>query len=152
MKSERQKKLEIELQDLVSYVELDLYPKYERQKLEEEIQQLKKKIEEEVERIRLMKENGDVEEFVIPKRNPKQAYADASTLPDIDMDGEMSEGSFDSFETTFEVTETGDGEETESGTESEATVDEDFDEDEDWMSQKAQLRRLGRLKSFEDDM
>jgi hypothetical protein len=85
MKSERLKKLESELEDLQHWEKLGLVPKKELEKHKEEIKGLKSKIEEEKERLRFMKEHGEMEGYVTPKKNPsKQPYAEPQTLPDME--------------------------------------------------------------------
>jgi hypothetical protein len=86
MKSERLKKLELELNDLQQWLKLGLVPKKDLEKHQTEIQSLNAKIEEEKERIRHIKEIGETEEYTAPKRSPqtKQVYQDADSIPDID--------------------------------------------------------------------
>jgi len=117
LKSERLKKLEGELEDLERWLELGLVPKKDLEKHKSEILQISDKIKEEKERLRFMKENGEVEEFVAPKRSPqRQAYAEPQTLPDMDMgidtdagiDMETESYDLDTYEeeTTFHGEET----------------------------------------------
>jgi len=88
MKSERLKKLETELEDLEQWMSLGLVPKKDAVKHKEEIQSIKSKILEERDRLRFMKESGEMEEYVTPKRNSsRQAYAEPHTLPDMDIGG-----------------------------------------------------------------
>lgn len=85
VKSERLKKLETELNDLEQWLKLGLVPKKDVQKHKEEIQTVRAKIREEKDRLEFLKESGDIEEYVTPKRNPtKTAYTDMATSPDID--------------------------------------------------------------------
>lgn len=147
MKSERLKKLELELQDLEQWLNLGLVPKKDIEKHEREIDLLKKKIEEEKTRLESLKENGEPDEYSVPKRTGqnRSPYVDAHTLPgvnaeetssmtDVGLDGEMP--------TTYE---------TESGTlaedEGSATVDED---EEDPFSDKNRWRR-GILEDPDSD-
>lgn len=96
MKSERLKKLELELQDLDQWLKLGLVPKKDIEKHKEEIQQLKEKIDEEKERLRFLKENGEIEEYVTPKKTPpRQIYPEAHTLSDMEMGVEMTDSGFD---------------------------------------------------------
>ena len=117
LKSERLKKLETELEDLERWLELGLVPKKDLEKHKSEILQIKDKVKEERDRLRFMKENGEIEEFVAPKRSPqRQAYAEPQTLPDMDMgidtdagiDMETESYDLDSYEeeTTFHGEET----------------------------------------------
>ena len=117
LKSERLKKLETELEDLQRWLELGLVPKKDLEKHKSEILLISDKIKEERERLRFMKENGEIEEFVAPKRSPqRQAYAEPQTLPDMDMgidtdagiDMETESYDLDTYEeeTTFHGEET----------------------------------------------
>lgn len=121
MKSERLKKLETELTDLEQWQKLGLVPKKDVQKHQEEIDFIREKIEEEKERLRFLKESGDVEEYIIPKKNPARAsYADNPTIPDMD----MQDDDMDNMEVTMEtVTMTA-----ESTTSSEAKDDDSSDD------------------------
>ena len=81
IKSERLKKLETELEDLEQWMSLGLVPKKDIEKHKEEIRSLKQKIDEEKERLRFMKENGELEEYVTPKRSPaRQALPNLSLI------------------------------------------------------------------------
>ena len=100
MKSERLKKLETELNDLEQWQKLGLVPKKDIQKHQEEIDSIREKIAEERERLRFLKESGDVEEYIIPKKNPgRAAYADNPTIPDMD----MHDDDLDNMEVTMET-------------------------------------------------
>lgn len=130
MKSERLKKLESELEDLEQWMNLRLVPKKDIEKHKEEIRTLKTKIDEERERLRFLKENGEYEEYVTPKRSAvRQAYAEPNTLPDVDGNENLTDAGLD-IETEAYDMET--EEETEDGnhpTEEEAMVTEEEDED-----------------------
>jgi hypothetical protein len=134
MKSERLKKLETELEDLEQWMNLGLVPKKDVEKHREEIRSIKLKIDEEKDRLRYLKESGELEEYVTPKRSPsRQAYAEPHTLPDMDMGDNMTDAGLD-METEAYDMETITEEETEGGagggaTEEEATVVEEEDED-----------------------
>jgi len=144
MKSERLKKLETELEDLEQWMNLGLVPKKDLDKHREEIKGVKSKIDEERERLRFMKESGEMEEYVTPKRNPsRQAYAEPHTLPDMDMGDNMTDAgldmeteSFDAETVTEDETEGG----TSGGTEEESTVVEE-EEDEDPFSDRNRWKR-----------
>jgi hypothetical protein len=126
MKSERLKKLEAELADLEQWLKLGLVPKKEITKHQEEIVQIKKRIQDEKERLAFIKESGDAEEFIPPKRVPgKQAYAEPQTLPEMNI-GSNQEVTMDMETETFD-NETSSGEETKY--KEEATVIEDLEED-----------------------
>lgn len=85
MKSERLKKLESELYDLTQWMQLGLVPKKEIDRHKEEIRHLEHKIHEEKARLQLLKENGEVEEYVTPRRSPaKTVYPDGPSMSDIE--------------------------------------------------------------------
>lgn len=132
IKSERLKKLETELEDLEQWMSLGLVPKKDIDKHKEEIRSLNAKIEEEKERLRFMKESGELEEYVTPKKSQgRQAYAEPNTLPDMDLGDNMTDAGLDMETETYEL-ETVTEEDTESGstsTEEEGTVLEEEDED-----------------------
>lgn len=133
MKSERLKKLETELEDLEQWMSLGLVPKKDVEKHREEIRSIQAKIGEEKDRLRYLKESGELEEYVTPKRSPsRQAYAEPHTLPDMDMGEQMTDAGLD-METEAYDMETITEDETEGGsgssTEEESTVLEEDDED-----------------------
>src|SRR5271156_1880600 len=98
IKSERLKKLEIELNDLEQWLKLGLVPKKDVDKHKEEIQAVRNKIEEEKERLQFLKESGEAEEYITPKRPAARAgYNDMPTIPDIDI-GETMGGTESGFE------------------------------------------------------
>jgi hypothetical protein len=153
IKSERLKKLETELEDLEQWMNLGLVPKKDMEKHREEIRSLKSKIDEEKERLRFMKESGELEEYVTPKRSPaRQVYAEPHTLPDMDMGENMTDAGLD-METEAYDMETVSEEETEggtsAGTEEEATVVEE-EEDEDPFSDRNRWKR-GILEDPDSD-
>lgn len=155
IKSERLKKLETELEDLEQWMNLGLVPKKDVEKHREEIRSLKLKIDEEKERLRFMKESGELEEYVTPKRSAsRQAYAEPHTLPDMDMGDNMTDAGLD-METEAYDMETIVEEETEGGTgggateEGEATLVEE-EEDEDPFSDRNRWKR-GILEDPDSD-
>lgn len=92
IKSERLKKLEVELNDLEQWLRLGLVPKKDSEKHKEEIRVIQGKIEEEKERLQFLKESGEAEEYIAPKRPSARAgYTEMPTLPDIDI-GETAVG------------------------------------------------------------
>lgn len=92
VKSERLKKLEGELTDLDQWLKLGLVPKKDIEKHKEEIRAIRSKIEEEKERLQFLKESGEAEEYVAPKRPSTRAgYTEMPTIPDIDI-GETAVG------------------------------------------------------------
>lgn len=85
LKSERLKKLEAELGDLEQWLRLGLVPKKDLEKHREEMGSLRERIDEERERLRYLKENGEGEEYAIPRRSQvKPAYQDAHSLPEME--------------------------------------------------------------------
>ena len=152
IKSERLKKLETELEDLEQWMSLGLVPKKDAEKHKEEIRSLNIKINEEKERLRFMKESGELEEYVTPKRSPaRQAYAEPHTLPDMDIGDNMTDAGLDMETESYEM-ETMTEEETESGaaTDEEATVVEE-EEEEDPFSDKNRWRRGGIVDPDADE-
>ena len=156
IKSERLKKLETELEDLEQWMNLGLVPKKDVEKHREEIRSLRDKIGEEKERLRFMKESGDGEEYVAPKKSPARAsYAEPHTLPDMDMGENMTDAGLD-METEAYDMETIAEEETEggggggaAGSDEEATVAEAEDE-EDPFSDRNRWKR-GILEDPDSD-
>jgi len=155
IKSERLKKLEVELNDLEQWLKLGLVPKKDIQKHKEEILAVHSKIEEEKERLQFLKESGEAEEYVTPKRpSTRTGYTEMPTIPDIDM-GETATGISD---TGFDMeTETGDVEtssvieEREEGDE-ETSKEEDEEEDDDsFFSDKNRWRRGGIIDPDADE-
>lgn len=151
IKSERLKKLEIEMHDLEQWLKLGLVPKKDIEKHKEEILSIQGKIEEEKERLQFLKESGEAEEYVTPKRPPTRAgYTEMPTIPDIDI-GETGGGFTDTgFESETEVAETTtmheeheeeEGETAEAG-EEEAEEEEEGDND-SYFSDRNRWRRGG---------
>ncbi len=139
-KSERLKKLESELADLEQWLKLGLVPKRDIDKHKEEIQSINAKINEEKERLQFLKESGEGEEYIAPKRNPTRAgYTEMPTLPDVEV-GETQSGNYK--ETSYGIdTEHGEFESTQGDGD---TDDEDqtFNEDdESYFSDRNRWRR-----------
>ena len=135
MKSERLKKLETECDDLEQWMSLGLVPKKDLEKHREEIRAIRGRIDEEKERLRFMRESGDAEEFVTPKRNPgRQPYAEPHTLPDMEIGDNMTDAGLDMETESYDM-ETISEEETEGGgggggtEEGETTVVEEEDDE-----------------------
>jgi hypothetical protein len=141
MKSERLKKLESELEDLEQWMNLGLVPKKDLDKHREEIRSLRSKIDEERERLRFLKENGELEEYVTPKRSPaRQAYAEPHTLPDMEAGENMTEAGLE-METEAYETETEEETEGGGGGEEETVVLEEEEEEEDPFSDRNRWKR-----------
>jgi hypothetical protein len=153
IKSERLRKLEIELQELEQWLKLGLVPKNDVKKHKDEMESLKAKIEEEKERLQFLKESGDTEEYVTPKRQaPRAGYTEMPSIPDIDV-GETAGGFTDvGIEMETEVSETNSTleerddeaeEETAADTTHEERGDEEEEEDESYFSDKNRWKRGG---------
>lgn len=143
MKSERLKKLESELTDLQQWMKLGLVPKKELERHQEEIHHLEGRISEERERLQFLKESGELEEYVAPRRGPsKTVYPDTPTMSDVEMsNNETTEVT--SFSNDTEVAET---DATESARAEEGGSDQtEFDTDDDPFSDKNRWRRGGIL-------
>lgn len=151
IKSERLKKLESELIDLEQWLKLGLVPKKDIEKHKEEILATQAKIEEEKERLQFLKESGEAEEYVTPKRPTTRAgYTEMPTIPDIDMTdtaGGVSESSFE-METSTAETDTASGEETDEETSEE--TEEEGDED-SYFSDRNRWRRGGIVDPDADE-
>lgn len=148
IKSERLKKFEVELNDLEQWLKLGLVPKKDVEKHKEEITAVRTKIEEEKERLQFLKESGEAEEYVTPKRaSARTGYTEMPTIPDIEM-GETANGLADTgfdLETEHEEAESSVMEDRDDG-EDDKTSDEDDDKDEDddsYFSDKNRWRRGG---------
>ncbi len=141
IKSERLKKLEAELHDLEQWLKLGLVPKKDMEKHREEMRNLQEKVGEEKERLRFLKESGEMEEFSAPKRpGGRQPVHEPQSLPDIDIAEEgFTDAGLDMETEPFEVETTATGEEGEE-TEEEAAVPEE-EEDEDPFSDRNRWRR-----------
>ncbi len=135
IKSERLKKLETELQDLEQWLKLGLVPKKDLEKHKEEIRLLHDKITEERERLRFLKESGEMEEYAPPKRPPhaRPAFQEAASLPDIDIGEEgMTDAGLDMETESFELeSSSGEDADEEGGDEEGAAVEEEEDEEEE---------------------
>ena len=164
IKSERLRKLEAELHDLEQWLQLGLVPKKDMERHQEEIQVLQVKIEEERERLQFLKEGGEGEEFIVPKRvGGKPGFSDVPTVPDIDIadsNAGMTDAGFemetyiteetsslhDTEEEVFETEEADEG--------GEPTIEEEEDEeeeDESYFSDKNRWRRGGILDPDADE-
>ncbi|MFZ4099821.1 MAG: hypothetical protein ACOYKZ_05810 [Chlamydiia bacterium] len=151
MKSERLKKLESELHDLEEWLKLGLVPKKEIPRHQEEIRQIQVRMEEERERLRMLKESGDGEEFVTPRRSnqARAAYPDSHTLPDAEIGEESaSESSFDmesdgyeSESSTYYYSDAGESAEEESGSAEEEDDDQSTEDEDDPFSDRNRWRR-----------
>ncbi len=140
LKSERLRKLEKELEDLRQWQNLGLVPKKDVEKHKAEIDTIEKKIEEEKERLRYLKESGDGEEYVAPKKSGagRQAFQEPHTLHDMGGSSEeMTESGVESGTETYSSEATF-SEETEETSTEERTI---YDEDDDPFSDRNRWRR-----------
>jgi hypothetical protein len=152
IKSERLKKLETELNDLEQWLKLGLVPKKDIDKHKEEIVGVKSRIEEEKERLQFLKESGEGEEYITPKKTAARAgYNDMPTIPDIDMGETMgaSDTSFDMDTDAIEVEGTTVEERDED--EEDHTESEEDEEDESYFSDKNRWRRGGIIDPDAND-
>jgi len=143
IKSERLKKLESELQDLDQWLRLGLVPKKDMDKHRDEMRLLRDKISEEKERLRFLKESGELEEFAPPKRPPhgRGTFQEPHSLPDIEIAEEgMTDAGFDMETESFDV-ETATGEETAVEEEGEEAPPVEEEEEEDPFSDRNRWRR-----------
>ncbi|MDF2550308.1 MAG: hypothetical protein K0S07_1375 [Chlamydiales bacterium] len=157
MRSERLRKLETELEDLENWLKLGLVPKKDIAKHVEEINNIKLKIDEERERLHFLKESGEAEEYIAPKRgNQRAGYTDMPTIPDIDM-GETAAGLTETgFDLETEVgdsdeTYAGDGDEDEGRKESSDDESEEEEEEESYFSDRNRWRRGGIIDPDADE-
>lgn len=149
VKSERLKKLEVELKDLEQWMNLGLVPKKDVEKHKHEIELIKGKIEEEKQRLQYIKESGELEEYIAPKRNPqaRSGFQDTHTIPDINIeDNQMTDSGVDYDSETHTESETLSDDFDESQAEDATT----FEDDEDPFSDKNRWRR-GVLEDPESD-
>lgn len=112
IKSERLKKLENDLADLEQWMKLGLVPKKDIDKHQVEIEALRSRIEEEKARLIALKESGEVEEYIAPKRGAaaRVAYQDTATMPGIDMEeSSMTDAGFDMESESYDSETTGSG-------------------------------------------
>ena len=164
IKSERIRKLENELSDLEQWLKLGLVPKKDIDKHKEEIKALQAKIEEEKEKLQYLKEGGEEEEFIVPKRTPQKAgYNEMPTIPDIDIaesGSGLSEAGFEmetyfSEETTFDEDAEGQAEGTTDeigdAKDDDDAHTEDADEDESYFSDRNRWRRGGIVDPDADE-
>ena len=160
IKSERLKKLESELNDLEQWLKLGLVPKKDMEKHKEEIRAIQNKIEDEKERLQFLKESGEAEEYIAPKRPAARAgYTEMPTIPDIDI-GEtgagISETAFDMETDAVDVEssvieEKDETEDEEAGTHDEEAKEKDDEEEESYFSDRNRWRRGGIIDPDADE-
>jgi len=152
IKSERLKKLESELNDLEQWLKLGLVPKKDIDKHKEEIFAVRGKIEEEKERLQFLKESGEGEDYIAPKRPTTRAgYNEMPTIPDIDIGETMGGGGSESgFE--METDAIGADQTVEERNEDEEEGSEVEEEDEEsYFSDKNRWRRGGIIDPDAND-
>lgn len=155
VKSERLKKLEGELNDLEQWLKLGFVPKKDIEKHRNEIVAIRQKIEEEKGRLQFLKESGEAEDYVAPKRSHSRAgLTDMPTLPDIDVPetapGFTTEAGFEmESETTLSGSsrDTIDEEEEEEGEEAkEAEADAEEEEEEEEQDEESYFSDRNRWR------
>lgn len=156
VKSERLKKLELELNDLQQWLKLGLVPKKDVEKHVEEIQAVQEKIEEEKERLHFLKESGETEEYITPKRSaPRAAYSDMPSIPEIDVaDTGVSESHFDldTEQESAEADNSASGEEEEEKEDNQDKSESEEDEEEEsYFSDRNRWKRGGIKDPDVDD-
>ena len=141
IKSERLKKLETELHDLNQWLKLGLVPKKDLEKHKEEIKAIEERVHEERQRLRFLKESGELEEYAPPKRTPgRAAFQEPHSMPDMDMGDEgLTDAGLDMETESFDV-ETSTGEET-TEVDAEEAGEEEEEEEEDPFSDRNRWRR-----------
>jgi hypothetical protein len=154
IKSERLKKLESELNDLEQWLKLGLVPKKDVDKHKEEIQAVRGKIEEEKERLQFLKESGEAEEYITPKRAAARAgYNEMPTIPDIDI-GETIGGNETGFDMETDAVEIDNTIEERGEEDEDETVEheeEEEGEDESYFSDRNRWRRGGIIDPDAND-
>lgn len=154
IKSERLKKLEMELHDLEQWLKLGLVPKKDIEKHKEEIQSVQAKIDEEKERLQFLKESGEAEEYITPKRpSARTGYTEMPTIPDIDMGetaGGLSDTGFD-METDAVDVETSVIDERDENEEDQGSSADDEEEDDSYFSDRNRWRRGGIIDPDADE-
>lgn len=164
IKSERLRKLEAELKDLEQWLQLGLVPKKDIDRHREEMHILQTKIEEERERLQFLKEGGEEEEFIVPKRvGGKPGFSDVPTVPDIDIADSNAGMTSTGFDMETYITEDSstiheadeelfESEEVPGAEEPAPAAEEDEDEeDESYFSDKNRWRRGGILDPDADE-
>ena len=140
--SDRLKKFEAELHDLEQWLNLGLVPKKDIDKHKTEIEAVKAKIDEEIKRAAQLKETGDLEEYVTPRKGQTRTqFTENPTMPDM----ETAEEPTALTDVTTENQSQGDttAEMTEGATREES-------EEDDYFSDKARWKR-GMLHSDDDE-
>ena len=151
VKSERLKKFEVELNDLEQWLKMGLVPKKDVEKHKEEILAVKAKIEEEKERLQFLKESGDAEEYVTPKKQTtRTGYTEMPTIPDIDIADTATTFGDTAFDMETEgvegetsIIEGRDDDEDEKSTAEDDEAEKEDEDDDSYFSDKNRWRRGG---------
>jgi len=154
IKSERLKKLESELSDLTQWLKLGLVPKKDLEKHKEEILLVQEKIDEEKERLQFLKESGETEEYITPKRPAaRTGYNEMPTIPDLDVTEAGSNGNDTGFEIETDALETDTSiiEEKEDTEEESTSSHEKDDDDESYFSDRNRWKRGGIIDPDADE-
>lgn len=138
MKSEKIRKLENELADLEQWLKLGLVPKKDIDKHKMEIDSIRQKISDEAEKLQMLKESGDAEEFELPKRSApvRASYQETNTMA-----GDNTQTETTSSEGLDLETESFDADTSTKTRDTEATFADDDDDDDDPFSDKNRWRR-----------
>lgn len=136
LKNEKLKKMEGELEDLKLWLKLGLVPKKDTDKHKREIKDMESKISEEKDRLKLLKESGEQENYVTPKRNPRASFSDS--LPDIDINDDNGLSDVGGLDLETEQIHVENTSEEDVETDDEATYVED---DEDPFSDRSRWKR-----------
>lgn len=159
IKSERLKKLEGELNDLEQWLKLGLVPKKDMEKHKEEIRAVQGKIEEEKERLQFLKESGEAEEYIAPKRAAARGgYTEMPTIPDLDA-AETAAGFTDAgfdletdmVETESSAAEEHDDQDEENPPQGDEDEEEEEEDEESYFSDKNRWRRGGIIDPDADE-
>jgi len=148
IKSERLKKLENELRDLENWLKLDLVPKRDIEKHKLEMKAIHAKIEEDNQRLRFLKENGDLEEYSAPKKSASKQVYEPQSMPDIGAGDEMSDIGVDMESTTYEPDHTTLFDIEEGG---EERGSQEYDTDDDPYSDRNRWRRANIVDPEQDN-
>ncbi len=141
MKSERLKKLEVELQDLEQLMQLGLVPKKEIERQQQEIANLQARNGEEKERSQFLQESGDMEEYSAPRRTPaKTVYPETPSMTDVEY-GQSTEAGLEMETESMELQTT--EEEKEEPTATAEEVVEEVEDEEDPFSDRNRWKRGG---------
>lgn len=148
-KSDRLKKLEKELEDLEQWLKLGLVPKKDEPKHKDEIAQMRARVDEELDRLRFLKDNGDLEEYVAPKRqaNRPTYQTEMPSIPDIEFGEGQDSENYDSRQSATEAAEESSTAEDQDDSEEDSS---EFEE-ESFFSDRSSWRSEGIIDPESDD-